>query len=326
MFATLATRLQPTALFAALTFLTVLTVSGCQYIIGIEDRNARTETRDAGPNAACNPVTQTVCASGQKCARHADDSVDPPEIRTECVPDGTRGFGETCTNDAPTDDCRGALTCIHGFCEDNCEAIRSACGPDLTCVDGFDAFPDRGDEFGVCAEQCDSTYQDCEIGEGCYARQLVFETQCRLHPPGQVLPRQDQPCFRNPGGCDPNGCDVGYGPHLPRAIDGEVLDCGFYCFPNDTYVGATDFASGGDSSGVGSCFDSNGPGDDNYQCRFLQTLFPGQEAFDKDVGVCVDSRAALWADCGDCDITSQSTAADCPPGCLSLGFIATLPP
>ena len=82
---------------------------------------------DAPPvGGDCNPVAQTGCAVGEKCAL----ILDQPDIgrgHVGCVPDGTQGIGDACTEATVAggfDDCTSGGDCYRSTCVPICTTVN----------------------------------------------------------------------------------------------------------------------------------------------------------------------------------------------------------
>ena len=64
--------------------------------------DANTDQPDAPPSGECNPVAQSGCAAGEKCALILDD-VDTGAGHVGCIMDGTAAIGEACTDPVVVD-------------------------------------------------------------------------------------------------------------------------------------------------------------------------------------------------------------------------------
>jgi|CXWL01.1.fsa_nt_gi hypothetical protein len=109
---------------------------------------------DGGIPGTCDPLSQTGCQPGQKCA-WVRDVVLPSAGHIECVPDGTVAVGNRCTyGDAGVtgyDNCAKGGACSSGFCLVICDLGASACTGQLTCrrYPGLFGRPTQ-ETLGVC--------------------------------------------------------------------------------------------------------------------------------------------------------------------------------
>jgi hypothetical protein len=127
-----------------------------------------------GAAGACDPITQTGCAPGQKCTWIRVAISGAQEIGSlGCEPDGTVAAGGACTYGAakPTtcdlgtgyDDCTAGLVCdaptdvdqAHGTCAPICDVNASpgSCAAGATCATHTGYFANAGDpptEDGLC--------------------------------------------------------------------------------------------------------------------------------------------------------------------------------
>jgi hypothetical protein len=130
------------------------------------------------PDAAggeCNPVSQSGCAAGEKCA-FIVDQLDPLIGHIGCTADGTDAVGAACTEAAAvntSDSCAKGGECYNGLCHEICSTVNDQCtdGVCQTFVDGSgNPLPTE-----ICLFSCDPLLQDCTgEGEGCFiAREAV---------------------------------------------------------------------------------------------------------------------------------------------------------
>ena len=127
---------------------------------------------DLGPDAEgggvdCDPIEQTGCESGEKCAQRVE-SEEPLISRPDCVPEGDASVGEACgfvgepEDGDGYDNCEAGLSCASGECTPICDVrVPSICEEsDGVCVQVGNFF---GDAVGLCAKTCDVVEQDCEF-------------------------------------------------------------------------------------------------------------------------------------------------------------------
>jgi len=104
---------------------------------------------------ACNPITQTGCATGLYCGVFRENT-GAMRYLTDCAaPPGTGGLGASCFDDG---DCRGGYLCIDidGFglttCNPWCNVLTGTGCPGFTTCFGFmTPVIISGVEYGVCA-------------------------------------------------------------------------------------------------------------------------------------------------------------------------------
>jgi hypothetical protein len=207
----------------------------------------------------CDPVQQTGCEDGARCAWIAGTS---DAGRTECVPAGTVGTGEDCTHDDDgVDDCGGGAICAFGKCMSICDV--DAPPGDCQCLRVGAWFTDRPDA-GACVPPCDPVGQDCAGGEdACY---LVAGEFSVCSPPLPDAGYQGEACFYGVG-----GCGIGFGCLVPDS-EAATMRCGAYCpLGEDGALCASVVGSG-------------------FGCVPLATL--GVSAYE-DLGVCMDCAVAM---------------------------------
>jgi hypothetical protein len=158
----------------------------------------------SGSDAACNPLTQTGCNTGEMCTWIYDlVSADGTNIlgHVGCAPDGTKAVAASCTRNAAGaqgwDDCaKGGFCRVRrelvgpggtGVCEAICDnnGGTPGCGSDAACVAYHGIFDVSGTNVaGVCDVKCDPFADNdflhagsgapsrpgtkCQAYEGCY--------------------------------------------------------------------------------------------------------------------------------------------------------------
>ncbi len=163
-----------------------------------------TDSGSGGSDTACNPLTQTGCATGEKCTWIYDlVSADATNIlgHVGCAPEGDKAVGDQCTRNAAGaegwDDCTKDGFCKAkreligpggvGVCEQVCDNNGGdpTCAADASCVAYHNIFEDSGmNVAGVCDKKCDPFADNdplhtgsgaptrpgtqCQAYEGCY--------------------------------------------------------------------------------------------------------------------------------------------------------------
>ena len=272
------------------------------------------EIVDSGPAAdavpsQCDPVAQTGCAEGEKCAQLTISAGPPLLARTACVDNGTVELGGDCETGDPGeatgfDDCLSepdlGAQCINGICKEICTT------PTDTCTDGFACsfyeglFVDVASaDIGVCDETCNPVTQDCAREEdGCFLDPRSGRNgvaTCAGIGPETMEATQGMPCIGpDAETCFLNGCAEGFHPVIiDIPPEGGSSTCTAYCQPVDTYVndpdgdGTPDPVKGGPKDGlIGNAvgFDDEDPktpavdcsadriGVADHQCRFFQQV------------------------------------------------------
>jgi hypothetical protein len=295
---------------------------------------------------ACNPVTQTGCNSGDKCAQVVQ-SATPFVAQTTCVPNGVVAAGSACTAGAPGatgyDNCAAGLDCSGGVCSEICgQGPPDTCsGSSSGCVQFEDLFDDVAG-VGLCVPVCDPVAQDCPVAsDACYLQTSVGTATCANVPAPAAAKLQNDSCYGpSGGGCYLNGCGKGYGSVLNNdPVTPTAQDCAFFCNPTDTFVDTGNTPVGtaaGDPNGI-DCAEAfggtrpDGPGA-GHECRYIQSFYNNTELVPVTVGMCV--AAASWGSCEDfdkpgflnavstndttyCDPSMQGGVDLCPPGCVA---------
>ncbi len=267
----------------------------------------------AGGPIDCDPVAQTGCAPGEKCAQRIV-TVEPWLASTTCVPDGTLDANESCdpdfASDSGYDECRAGLVCIgfpgaKGACVPICDQSNPSCG-DGECVGFFQLFDDHPGT-GACMSSCSPTAQDCAAANfACYVGDRVGAT-CGPIPTESVCRRQDDPCFGPDGiNCFLNGCDKGYGNAIPNPNAPPRNLCAQFCDPAPTTT-STPGNARGNPDGV-MC-------PEDYVCRYWDSFWLFDQNIPPTAGFCVPDDGSYF----DCTVYDPSvcTAIECtPPGCI----------
>lgn len=250
---------------------------------------------DGGPDATleeiCDPVAQTGCEAGEKCASVDIDGFGT--VRTWCVADGDVPLGGACTTTPPGpgtgfDDCVAGHACVSSKCRRMCTVESDSCSNDEACVAVSTLHSDIGG-VGVCDPLCDPLAQDCApepdqpFGTGCYLSINSGNATCapaRAEDDGGMPGVQGSPCMYL------NTCAVGYGCNLlddPISPWGNV--CAYYCDAADT--------------GGPTCNDGDGPGPFGYTCVAINGgIYGDADNVPPDVGLCIN--CAVWADLPGC--------------------------
>ncbi len=187
--------------------------------------DASTDVPDAGCGAAvaCNPVAQTGCAVGEKCAVILDD-VDSGASHIGCIADGTEAIGAACTEAATvceSDNCAAGGQCYNGLCHEICSTALANCTGTGVCVQFVDGM---GDDLPtqICLFGCDPLVQDCVAdSEACY---LVGDGGVCVVPAGGTgLPIGSACIYAN--SCVEGGICIGpAGAGVCRLMCGNVVD------------------------------------------------------------------------------------------------------
>lgn len=274
---------------------------------------------DGGGPDACNPVSQTGCDAGEKCAQFIE-SREPFLARTTCVPDGDASEGEACmigdgSEEATgADNCEAGLACSGGACVGICSTDDlTTCGEDESCVLYENTFDDVGnDNIGLCAPACDPTTQTlledgtggdvpCPNGGGCYLSVSLGTSSCARVPAQAEGLTMDDACYGpTTDSCYLNGCDAGYQAFWtdPSGVADSAL-CAAFCNHVDTYVedgtleGNLIGEAGGTQCAGGVVAGGQGQGDNPYSCRSIQWF---GDAVRTGWGICASNQIEL----GDC--------------------------
>jgi hypothetical protein len=287
---------------------------------------------DAGPPDAlsgpCDPVAQTGCGDGEKCAWV--DLTSSLGLLT-CVPDGDRQLDETCTygpdgEDTGFDDCVAGTACA-STCRPVCALDSDDCGANAVCVnDANFGTPPAG--YGVCQQLCNPFTQVTLDGEaacgsanptapdrGCWGF-FFQEFRCAGVPaPIQAAPDDyahgDAPLYAGVL----NGCAPGFGTFLPDT-DGVGLQdiCVALCRPGPTSQEDPSNANGLVGSGD-TCAEVGATAGD--ECRYLWYLgelyAPNGTPLHLDgIGVCWNPEDLGEARCSTIPVADQA-GTGCAP-------------
>jgi hypothetical protein len=256
-----------------------------------------------GPSGPCDPVAQSGCGTGEKCA-WVDLTSDLGTVT--CVPDGDRQLDETCTY-GPDGEATGFDDCVAGTacattCRPVCELGGDDCGANAVCVnDANFGTPSAG--FGVCQQRCDPVTQQTLDGEaacgsadagapdrGCYGG-FFQPFRCAAVPaaiqaaPGDYA-QGDAPLYQGVI----NGCAPGFGAFLDGDGVGFTDVCLALCRPGPTSQEDPANANGLVDSGR-TCAENGATAGD--ECRYL--WYFGELDAPGSTPVHLDGIGACWA-------------------------------
>lgn len=272
--------------------------------------------------ATCDPVLQTGCQAGEKCARIVE-SAAPFLARTTCLPEGQVKAGGGCTTCGTLpewDNCEAGAACVAGLCRTTCTFGTSG-----SCRDGTEAFNEGeycdfaeegfGGSVGFCFPACDPTndtiqggsavHSTCDANEGCYLNTTSGGSTCQRVPMPATTVTQNQDCHGPAtGGCFRNGCASGFVPMLNNhPVDADGTVCARYCTPVVTHTGAQASAAGAngncETTTLGAIGGTNGE-TSAHQCRFIETFYSNTDNVPEEVGMCVPvtlEAGGAWGDC-----------------------------
>ncbi len=278
------------------------------------------ESLGGGGSGSCNPVTQTGCAAGEKCAQIVEN-LEPFVARTDCVPEGGVPVGQSCSRcdgELGYDNCAAGSHCSNGSCSEICNVGSDTCrsgnegpfeGSYCTLFQGVFT-----DSIGLCVAACNPVEDtvvggsiannDCAATEGCYLNATRGTAACSVVPAPAVDVTQNDDCYGPAsGGCFLNGCASGFVALLnnaPENADGTV--CARYCTPVNTHSNAQAGAAGvNDKCGaaaLGAVGGTNGEPAE-HQCRFVQNFYSNTDLVPEEVGMCVPILVGgeSWGDC-----------------------------
>jgi hypothetical protein len=180
------------------------------------------------------------CATGERCIWHFELIAQERTGMFACVPDGSLGFGDACTeaSEVADDQCGAGLVCLEGTCHESCGfdgSADAACPANFNCMrfDGIYANGDDRPSAGICLLGCDPVAQlqadgtPCGAGEGCYLLTSQTETVAVCAAAGTIAPGQ-----LITGTAFANSCVPGAQPRRRDQATAQV-ECGGLCRPAD---------------------------------------------------------------------------------------------
>lgn len=210
---------------------------------------------DSAP-ATCNPLTQTGCAAGEKCANRTLQG--PPNEINEiaCVPDGTVGQDMPCTEGAPGatgySNCAKGFECVSSVCKQICDPQGGTpkCDGQHACS-RYDGLFESGDMTvaGVCDPKCDPLTQALLVGTNtaacgsqnpatpnaaCYTFDRIDFTCAGIPMPARGLTDRMKAYGPASGGAYVNGCAAGYVPFFFEQTGSTTIVCSGLCAPAKT--------------------------------------------------------------------------------------------
>ena len=212
----------------------------------------------------CNPLTQTGCATGQKCTWVTDATMPQPLGHIDCVPDGTVAAGAACTQGTPGpmgyDNCMAGLYCQGMKCKTICDPQGGSpmCPTNYACSTYEGLFGPVGQPVaaGVCDPTCDPLADNkfgsnktkagsaCTATQGCYGYpndtqpshySCTNEVNVSLYHRAACTTASG--CANSGGSPYLNGCAQGFIPLLYDMTMSMQVDCISLCKPADCYLG-----------------------------------------------------------------------------------------
>jgi len=260
--------------------------------------------------AACNPLAQTGCGTGQKCAWFHVDSANGLG-GNGCAPAGAKAAGQACTTgpDGATtgfDDCAKGLSCVGGECRTICDTSTEAtCSAVQACSRYAGIFADSSG-LGVCDPTCDPLTQvrltdgAAACGSpnplaptmGCYglpsqdARTTRF--MCASFPAAAADKTHRVPALGPvSGGAYLNGCAPGYLPLLREATGSSTTVCIALCSPLPVSLGNT-AGLGGQAPHTCAAAGATGAGEECLYWWLLEGATTPVSTFSNGLGFCFD--------------------------------------
>ena len=257
---------------------------------------------DSAP-ATCNPLTQTGCAVGEKCANRTLQGA-PNEINEiACVPDGTVTQDQACTEGPPGamgySNCAAGFECVNAVCKQICDHQGGTpkCDAQHACS-RYDGLFESGDMTvaGVCDPKCDPLTQALLAGSnteacgspmaasptnGCYTFDLVDFTCAGIPTQARGLIDRMKAFGPASGGAYVNGCAAGYLPFFREQTGSTTTICAGLCAPTKTdTANATNFrgdptvpaklhTAAAPAAGDGVCAVGKKGSEANENCHYL---------------------------------------------------------
>jgi hypothetical protein len=219
----------------------------------------------SGDNLRCNPLTQSGCEAGEKCANRILQGGVNPIIEITCVPDGTVAIDGACTygafGESGYSNCKAGGECIgtrNGVCKQICDhQTKGSCDANHACGTYASFFESNNKTVaGVCETKCDPLKQELVLGtrtaacgaadpamadNGCFTANLEDFTCARIpsdpmNAQNDALSRTDRvPALAPPtGGAYVNGCAAGYIPFFVEREGSMTVTCTGLCAPAKT--------------------------------------------------------------------------------------------
>jgi len=207
------------------------------------------------PPKLCDPLAQTGCEAGEKCATRVLQ--DNPEItEIACVADGTVAIDGACgygpAGAMGFSNCKAGGECIFGVCKQICDQLGGTpkCDGNHACELYEGLFESNGMPVaGVCETKCDPLTQALVIGSntvacgstnaamadtGCFTSDLVDFTCTRIPTSARTLTDRTRALSASDGSPYVNGCAAGYIPWLIEKSGSMIAVCSGLCAPAKT--------------------------------------------------------------------------------------------
>jgi hypothetical protein len=281
-----------------------------------------------GTGASCDPVAQTGCSTGQRCAWVWTTTTAG---HNACLADGTVSLGGACTTGAAGettgfDNCKKGTSCTAGICETICTAMPDTCPNNYGCVIYSNA-PfniDGMSGVGFCEPTCDPLTQkrDTDGAAACGSPTPASPTKgCFGMPGGKftcsgILSTTKTSEMAAGSPVFTNSCAPGYEPLLVNMTGGSTAICVALCKPADTSTTSTANAAG--MPGSGSTCPDKGAGAPN-ECRYwwyLEDLTNGLSKYSNTLGFCFDYPHYKYPS------TSSGVFDTVDPSCATLSTTA----
>jgi len=243
-----------------------------------------------GGGGVCNPVAQTGCGAGQRCAWiYTSQSAG----HNACLADGTVDLGGTCGygplgETTGFDNCKKATACISGVCKTICDAnaVPDACPTNYLCGRYVGAPFDLAGTLGIgfCDPTCNPLTQtrDTDGAAACGSPNPSAPTLGCFGPLGRgftCAPVISTTKTHGVAAGSPtyvNSCAPGYVPLRPDSSTTSAPVCMAFCRPAATSSASPSNAPGQAGSGF-TCPDK-GAASPN-ECRYFWWMFEDTNPF-----------------------------------------------
>lgn len=207
------------------------------------------------PEMLCDPLAQTGCDAGQKCATVVLQA-NPEITKLACVADGNVAIDGACTygqaGDQGFSTCKAGGECVFGTCKQICDQLggKPTCDMNHACVLYEGLLEANGMPIaGVCETKCDPLTQALAVGTttaacgspmaamantGCFTADLIDFTCTRVPTSAQNLTDRTHALAPASGGAYVNGCAAGYIPWLIEKSGSMTAICSGICAPTKT--------------------------------------------------------------------------------------------
>jgi hypothetical protein len=253
-----------------------------------------------GGTVACNPVAQTGCPTGQRCAWIF---LSGTTGHNACLPDGSVNLGGACAigpfgETTGFDNCKRGTSCISGECKTICSTTPDSCPNSYACSRYVDSPFDLDGTLGIgfCDSTCNPLTQtrDSDGAAACGSPNASAPTLGCFGPlGGKFLCARIISTTKTHGVAAGvptyvNSCAPGHLPLRPDSTTTSAPICTALCRPAATSTASPANAPGQSGSGF-TCPDKNAGSP--HECRYFWWLFENPTnfmptAYSNTLGVC----------------------------------------